>query len=642
MQVDLRRRGLQSFNPAEFANSDEHLQLLLQVRQLDLSFNSLYTIRGLEGLTHLTVLNISNNGLRSLGGGLPLTLTELDASHNCLGSLQDAALLPLQSLTSLNVSFNNLADLRGVPNATAQLAYLDARSNRLSSLQGIEHCAQLLTLHAEANLLREVADVASLKCLPRLTAVFLAGNPILLRKRLLHQVRLLLPPSVDQDDVPTTAPPSSVRSSTAPPPSIPATSSMGSLENSTSVSCIGDRDDEHEAAAPSARNDTSHRSSRPASVHQSGLSLAVPHRDGTYPAAYSKESTAVVPTAKRSGSGLAVATSRPPVHAVSSTVAATATGHPAIPGATSNSSGVGVLVGVVGGDKDSPTCPRRALPHEHRLGDSPASANSISPVRGGGGGPTSSATVPATATSTSIGASRAAPPPPGLSAPSRPRTTTHISNLAPEWRPERQMGSVGSRGTTRRLSREELEEQLVRTMAERDAYRRETIALRKEVADLQQLLAARDAEVADAASPEAPQHFSELMPSAFSDPRSATLNSMPSPIPSRTVLSIDGSQLGDAPGPLANRPPSRVLAVEMSGHSSTANSEDGRRKVGGAVDPSLRPSNARVGRSIPVDRTAMPSASDQPRKPALASVTDRRAVAALFMSKLQSSSAKKV
>ncbi|KAG5510102.1 hypothetical protein JKF63_06997 [Porcisia hertigi] len=270
MEVDLRHRGLQSFDPAEFANTDEHLQLLLQVRQLDLSYNSLYNIRGLEGLTHLTVLNISHNGLRSLSGGLPLTLRKLDASHNSLVSLQNAALLPLESLTSLNIAFNDLEDLRGVPNVTAQLTYLDVRSNRLTSLMGIEHCSHLHELHAEANLLREAADVASIKSLPHLKAVFLSGNPLFLRKRQLAKLYILLPSSVEQDDLPTTAPPSSVRSSTAAPPSVPDTSSVSSIDRSTVASVA----DFREGMRRGSEQSSADRVTAPKHVHSSAATFS--------------------------------------------------------------------------------------------------------------------------------------------------------------------------------------------------------------------------------------------------------------------------------------------------------------------------------------------------------------------------------
>lgn len=662
MQVDLRRRGLQSFDPAEFANSEEHLQLLLQVRQLDLSHNALYTIRGLEGLTHLTVLNISNNGLRSLGGGLPLTLRELDASHNCLGTLQNAALLPLQSLVSLNVSFNELEDLRGVPNVTAQLSYLDVRSNRLNSLQGVEHCALLRTLHAEANLLREVADMASLKCLSSLKEVFLEGNPLLLRKRLLHQVRLMLPPSVDQDDVPTMTPPSSVRTSTAPPPSVPDTSSIASLESSTSVSYTD-------------VNNVSRLSSQPASEHIRGPPLPASKHHHSAPQAFTSTKSTAATTS--------VAASRPPLRASASaalraTPSATRNASPLLSSTMAASAapppaGVGASLGVVGGDADSPSCPRRALPHEHRLDGSPVSAKPASPERFAGPSPPFAPAAAALLLRST--------PPPGFSSPARPPTTSHTATAASMGKverprqPERRVGSTGR--MSRELTREELEEQLVRVMAERDAYRRESIALRGEVVALQQLLAAKEAEEDDnddaaTTARHAPQHTSssDLMPSAFSDAHTATLNSLPSPIPSRTALSTDATSSKDAsalelrprqPQRLQNddaaavstatgRPATRILAVEMSGHSSSTTSEMGDKRAAAPEKAQDGASNGGGGRAENTNGThvdpvgSAPSPTPTPvdhqqrRKIAPTATSDRRAIAALFMSKLQKSS----
>ncbi|KAG5510405.1 hypothetical protein GH5_06603 [Leishmania sp. Ghana 2012 LV757] len=598
MQVDLRRRGLQSFDPAEFANTDEHLHILLQVRQLDLSYNSLYTITGLEGLTHLTVLNISHNGLRSLSGGLPLTLRELDASHNSLASLQNAALLPLKFLTTLNVSFNDLEDLRGVPNVTAQLTYLDVRSNRLTSLMGIEHCSQLRTLHAEANLLREIADVASIKCLSLLCAVFLSGNPLLLRKRLLTKLHHLLPSSVEEDDLPTTAPPSSIRSSTAAPPSVPDTSSVASLDNSTVASVSGYR---QEVRCGSGQ------SSRPASAHQ-GAALST--RDTTDISGSSAilERTALLhanSSTSQSHRHLPYRGACDRAHPLPSS--AVGLSAPTVPA---------VATGVVGGASDSPTCPRRPLPHEHRLAEIPGSVSaSSSPGTAHASvsfGPLHSSNGQGSLTGGTLPVSASLPHGCG-SVVAAPRATRNGPSPSGE------------------LDCDDLQDQLARVTAERDSYRRELVVLRKEVRELRQKYARQWVQERAADLDELGQ--TSVRPAAAA--------------PVHREGNVGSAQSG-ACHPRQEQqqwfPSERLLAVEMSAHSSVC-SQDGERNT---PDPSNRDLRTSSQHRDPVTQANVrlpPSASlHAPQSTATmsrsadSSKMDRRGVAALFMATLQQSS----
>lgn len=618
MQVDLRRRGLQSFDPAEFASTDEHLQLLLQVRRLDLSHNSLYTIRGLEGLSHLMVLNISHNGLRTLGGGLPLTLRELDASHNSLGSLQNAALLPLESLVSLNISFNELEDLRGVPTATAQLVYLDVRSNRLTSLIGLEHCTQLRTLHAEANLLRDVADVASLRSLPVLQSIFLAGNPLLLRKRRLHALQLLLPSGLEQDDLPATAPPSSIRSSTAAPPSVPDTSSIGSLDHSTIMSTGGEARDEvcssggcvgGYGAALGSRSASAH-SNRPLSLHDSATTAA----DEASRAARGERGAASTHRQSQSQrhSGLRQLQQQP--HSTGSgrevLFSVTAQSTPATVNAVTTAASLGGSPpGVVGCEADSPSCPRRALPHEHRLTDSPASvsASSSSPDRRPQRHPQqrnhSQHPLPA-----------ASPlPAPTIGDGSSESRSTATSTLRHGAVPPALPSSRASRLTT-----EELEDRLARVTAERDDYRREAAALRQELRELRQLCARQWEQESRLAASTGPVQTREWASAATASQAYAV-----------------------------SEPPSRVLAVEMSAHTSSADSLDGdirkpaassTRTDGAQGDPSPprdAPAAVAPAVSVPALHASTTNGSGGVVGSAAAAKMDRREMAALFMSALQ-------
>lgn len=203
MQVTLSRRGLHTFDVAELGHSNDYTELALAIDHLDLSFNTLNSIDGLHILSRLTVLDISNNGLSTLEGGLPLTLTTLNVSHNNLISLRGGALLPLQHLTSLCVSHNQLTDLRGMPDITGSLREVDASHNQLESLRGLERCVALERLNATSNVLKDVADVTALRQMTRLYALFLAENPLLLRKRRVCALRRLLCSELREYDLPS-------------------------------------------------------------------------------------------------------------------------------------------------------------------------------------------------------------------------------------------------------------------------------------------------------------------------------------------------------------------------------------------------------------------------------------------------------
>lgn len=322
MEICLASRGLQSFDPSAFSDSPEHVEVLLQIARLDLSHNSLLHLNGLAGLVHLVRLDLSHNGLRSLTGGLPLTLQELDVSHNSIASLQNAALLPLTSLVQLNLSFNELVDLRGLPGPLGHLSQLDVRGNQISTLKGLEQCAALQEIHAEANLIRDVDDVASLKYLLSLRRLYLASNPLLLRKRLLHSLQFLLPPGLEDDDLPATAPPSSLHSSanTTALPSAPNTT-LPSLESSIALT---DQSAHHDGGVRSSRDN-------PALL---------------YP--------------RRATAPFIVCSPQPPSSSSSPPRESTQDHGYALRNPSASS-------GVVGGEEESPTCRRRALPRENTL-----------------------------------------------------------------------------------------------------------------------------------------------------------------------------------------------------------------------------------------------------------------------------------
>lgn len=203
MQIDLRNRGLEVFDPSAFEASDADRAILVHIADLDLSHNALYSTLGFAGLTQLHTLNLSHNGIQALSdAGLPLSLVRLNLSHNGIVSLH-RALLPLHRLQELDLSYNQLGDLKGIPgDAAPALRVLRVTGNQLSCLTGLELCGSLQELHAANNLLREANHLSALRSLAQLRVLVLEGNPILGRKRQVRALQALLPEGLELIDVP--------------------------------------------------------------------------------------------------------------------------------------------------------------------------------------------------------------------------------------------------------------------------------------------------------------------------------------------------------------------------------------------------------------------------------------------------------
>lgn len=105
---------------------------LTQLTHLNLAFNQLSHLRGLQQLSNLQHLNVMNNQISTLG---PIT--------------------DLTCLTSLNVSHNVL-----------------------SSLSGIDRLTNLVELKIHDNRLSKAAEVMQLTTLPSLASLAIQKNPI--------------------------------------------------------------------------------------------------------------------------------------------------------------------------------------------------------------------------------------------------------------------------------------------------------------------------------------------------------------------------------------------------------------------------------------------------------------------------------
>lgn len=171
-----------SVRGARFESVDNQLLKLLEdgsvrldaTRELILADNEFAVLYGLDTFRYLTVLDVSFNRLETLEG-LPPTLVRLDASHNRLTHLN--GLEDLTSLIELDVSFNYLESLFGLQH-NAQLRNLNASHNNIDRVEFIENLILLESLSLENNNIEFMEHIRSISYHPHLKNLYLKANPI--------------------------------------------------------------------------------------------------------------------------------------------------------------------------------------------------------------------------------------------------------------------------------------------------------------------------------------------------------------------------------------------------------------------------------------------------------------------------------
>lgn len=176
------------FDASAFSTKEER-EMLYAITKLDVSYNSLSVVKGMQCLSNLTALDISYNKVKSLTG-LPLKLRRLNASHNDLKYLD--GLTPLSQLEWIDVSFNEIVSVAGLP-GTQGLRHVNVSNNRVGSLKGIELCTGIHELVVSQNLLRKVDDLVPLRYLRAIRELNVNENPVTANPRNFAAIRLLVP-----------------------------------------------------------------------------------------------------------------------------------------------------------------------------------------------------------------------------------------------------------------------------------------------------------------------------------------------------------------------------------------------------------------------------------------------------------------
>jgi len=174
--VDL---GLMSFLQfADFSNNiigSWHGVEAPLLRYLDLSFNRIHTVTGLEKNSQLQNLFLHGNELESCQGVAYPNIKEITLHKNKITSLQ--GLSALLNVKKLDLSENNLVELQGLPDG--ELVSLHLRQNQISDLSAVTaiQATGLRELNLEENPVADNLDrISVLRALSSLTS--LNGVPI--------------------------------------------------------------------------------------------------------------------------------------------------------------------------------------------------------------------------------------------------------------------------------------------------------------------------------------------------------------------------------------------------------------------------------------------------------------------------------
>lgn len=144
----------------------EIISSLSKLETLTLNDCGLSTVAGLENLTSLTYLDLSNNTVRNITPLASLTdLQEVYLQHNALTDL--SSLSGLNALVTLDVSYNALTTLSPIT-GLSNLVWLDASNNTITEVAQVGRLTSLQNLSVAYNTLTDVSALAQCTSLTQL------------------------------------------------------------------------------------------------------------------------------------------------------------------------------------------------------------------------------------------------------------------------------------------------------------------------------------------------------------------------------------------------------------------------------------------------------------------------------------------
>jgi len=149
------------------------LEKLIQLQELDLHYNPIAEIKGLEELTQLQKLNLTFNRIAEIIGLEKLTqLQELDLSENQIEEIK--GLEELKNLQKLNLYRNQIAEIKGLEELT-QLQELSLYNNQIEEIKGLEELKNLQKLDLHGN---QIVEIKGLDELEQLQTLLLSNNKL--------------------------------------------------------------------------------------------------------------------------------------------------------------------------------------------------------------------------------------------------------------------------------------------------------------------------------------------------------------------------------------------------------------------------------------------------------------------------------
>jgi len=138
------------------------------IRRLDLAFNSLTSLWGLEQLPNLRVISAYTNNISDLNGLRGLTRLEcLRLQQNCVLELVDC-FTSMRKLKELRLDHNNLSRIDSYLSNCSSLQTLNLSSNRLVTAEGLAGLQSLQELKLSNNSIRSLLPLRALPFLKEL------------------------------------------------------------------------------------------------------------------------------------------------------------------------------------------------------------------------------------------------------------------------------------------------------------------------------------------------------------------------------------------------------------------------------------------------------------------------------------------
>jgi hypothetical protein len=160
------------------------------LEKIDLSFNQLTTLDGVGAFPYLTEFHASNNQVKSITRGQfegLRSLTKLVLQENQIAAV-DADAFSKCSIRHLNLSKNEIAELKFVNRIQGSLATLNVADNNVMHFEPIVNLMLLSTLDLSGNNIYDQAELLMLAKVPTLREVGLIGNPLCSLSHGIHDV----------------------------------------------------------------------------------------------------------------------------------------------------------------------------------------------------------------------------------------------------------------------------------------------------------------------------------------------------------------------------------------------------------------------------------------------------------------------